>query len=123
MNEVIRLRCAEALVEVYADSTRITFVDGGVVYGAPEDTDDYRATAQRHGYGADTLRLCKEHEVMHVALCHWLGLPSPTMELVRHGIGKSHLNHLEETAVLAVQHFARVAGIDLVARMAEIYGE
>lgn len=120
-NDVVRVYCADAVVEVYTDSTCITFGDGGVVYGAPEDTDDYRATAQRYGYGDDTLRLCKEHEVTHIALCHWLGVPSPTMELVRHGTGKVHLNHLEEAAVLAVQHFARAAGIDLVARMAENY--
>jgi hypothetical protein len=120
-NDVIRVHCTEAVVEVYADHTRIWFADGGTVDGAPEDTDDYRATAQRHGYGDDTLRLCKEHEVTHIALCHWLGVASPTMQLVRHGTGQPHLNHLEETAVLAVQHFARAAGIDLVARMAEIY--
>jgi hypothetical protein len=120
-SDVIRLYCTNAVIEVYADSTRIIFDDGSVVYGAPEDTDDYRATAQRYGYGEDTLRLCKEHEVTHIALCDWLGLSSPTMELVRHGTGEVHLNHLEESAVLAVQHFARAAGIDLVARMAEKY--
>jgi len=108
------------LIEVHADSTRITFADGTVVTGAPEDTDSYRATAERHGYGADTLQLCKEHEVLHIALCHWLGIDSPTMRLVRHGDdARLHrLNRLEEDAVLAVQKFAKAAGIDLVVRWA-----
>jgi hypothetical protein len=104
-------------VVVYDDSTLITFADGSPIAGAPEDTDDYRATAQRFGYGCDTLQMCKDHEVMHIALCHWLGLPdSPTMALIR-GKGDDRammLNRLEEAAVLAVQHFARAAGVDLM---------
>jgi hypothetical protein len=39
------------------------------------------------------------------------------MEIVRSGGAASLLNGLEETAVLAVQHFARAAGVDLLARM------
>ena len=116
MSELL-LHFGQTTVEVWPDSTRIVFADGSTVPGAPEDTDAYRATAARYGYGDDTLQLCKDHEVMHVALCHWLGIDSPTMEIVRTGGDASLLNGLEEAAVLAVQHFARAAGIDLLARM------
>ena len=113
------LQFGSTIIEVYPDSTRICFADGSTVPGAPEDTAEYRATAQRHGYGDDTLKLCQEHELMHIALCHWLGIDSPTMTLLRRGDDDRlhELNRLEETAVLAVQHFARIAGIDLVTQM------
>lgn len=116
------LSFGDTLVEVFTDSTRITFSDGSTIFGAPEDTDSYRSTAMQHGYGEDTLRLCQEHEVMHIALCHWLGIHSPTMTLLRHGDDESlhQLNCLEEAAVLAVQRFARAAGIDLIARMKQL---
>lgn len=117
MSEPLLLRFGPTTVEVWPDHTRIVFDDGSTVPGAPEDTDAYRDTAARYGYGNDTLQLCKDHEVMHIALCHWLGIDSPTMEIMRTGGAASRLNGLEETAVLAVQHFARAAGVDLVARM------
>lgn len=87
----------------------------------PEDTDSYRATAVRYGYEEDTLRLCQEHEVTHIALCHWLGIESPTMVLLRHGDDDRlhYVNKLEECAVLAIQHLARATGVDLIARMKE----
>jgi hypothetical protein len=121
MQPFVSLAFGDTIVQVYPDSTCITFDDGSSVPGAPENTDSYRTTALNHGYGHDTLRLCQEHEVMHIALCHWLGIDSPTMTLLRHGDDANlHLlNGLEEAAVLAVQHFARVAGVDLVARMKE----
>src|ERR1044071_3628818 len=115
----IAIPFGDTLVEVYSDSTCITFGDGSTIPGAPEDTDAYRATALQHGYGDDTLRLCQEHEVMHIALCHWLVIDSPTRPLLRQGDDERlhQLNGLEEAAVLAIQHFARRAGVDLVARM------
>jgi hypothetical protein len=113
---VTQLHFGDATVHVLADSTVITFDDGSIIPGAPEDTDAYRATALRYGYGADTLQMCKDHELMHIALCHWLGIESPTMRLLRSdGDDRSKsLNRLEEAAVLAVQQFARAAGVDLV---------
>lgn len=120
----LSLPFGDTIVHVYPNSTCIIFSDGSTVPGAPEDTDAYRATALKHGYGDDTLRLCQEHEVMHIALCHWLGIDSPTMTLLRNGDDENlhQLNGLEEAAVLAIQHFARVAGVDIVARMKEWRG-
>lgn len=118
---VSTLRFGETVVDVYPDRTLITFSDGSTVPGAPEDTDSYRETARRYGYEQDTLKLCQEHEVMHIALCHWLGVKSPTMILLTEGDDDRlhYLNRLEECAVLSIQHLARAAGVDLVARMKE----
>jgi hypothetical protein len=108
-------------VAVLDDGTRITFEDGLVVEGAPEDTDAYRATAQRLGYGDDTLRMCKEHEATHIALNHLLGLESPTMLAVRRGVDDLHdLNCLEEAAVLAIQQYAVASGIDLLTKLTQL---
>lgn len=87
------------MIDIYPDSTLITFSDGS----------------------EDTLRLCQEHEITHIALCHWLGIDRPTMTLLREGDDDRlhYLNRLEECAVLSIQHLARAAGVDLLARMKE----
>jgi hypothetical protein len=115
------LQFGTTTVEVFPDHTMIRFEDGFTVAGAPEDTDDYRATADKFGYGTDTLKLCQEHEVMHIALCHWLGVESPTMRrLQTNDESLAKLNRLEEAAILAIQRFARECNIDLVQRMQEV---
>jgi len=122
VSDVTSLHFTNTRVDVFPDSTLITLADGTTVPGAPEDTDDYRATAARLGYGDDTLKLCQEHEVTHIALCDWLGIDSPTMILLHAPEPDDRLrrlNQLEEAAVLAIQHFARAAGIDLVNQMAK----
>jgi|SRR4051812_39079703 hypothetical protein len=113
---VIAITFGDSTIWIYSTGTSIQFADGRVVAGEPEDTDDYRATALRYGYGEDTLALCIDHEIMHLALNDWLGLPdSPTMHAVRHDrLDENHdLRRLEEAAVLAVQQYARAAGVDL----------
>jgi hypothetical protein len=108
------LRFGATTVEVYPDSTRIIFPDDAEIVGAPQDTDAYRATARQYGYGDDTLTLCQEHEVMHIALTHWLGIESVTMRVLRGEADVQALSDLEEAAVLAVQRFARAAGVNLI---------
>jgi hypothetical protein len=102
------MQFGDTTIDVYGDSTCITYTDGSTV-----------TTPEYGSYDADNLRLCKEHDVMHLALCHWLGIESPTMLLLREGDDDRlyHLNKLEEVAVLSIQHLARAAGVDLVARM------
>ena len=118
------LQFGTTTVEVFSDHTMISFADGFTVPGAPEDTDDYRATAAKFGYGTDTLKLCQEHEVMHIALCHWLGIDSPTMRRLRtNDESLAKLNRLEEAAVLAIQRLARECNLDLVQRMQEVLAE
>lgn len=103
----------------------VVFPNGDVIDAVPHDTDSYRDTAERHGYGTDTLRLCQEHELVHLALCDWLGLgESPTFVRILAGeTAPCKLNGLEEDAVLAVQRFARAAGIDLIKLMRSKYDE
>lgn len=105
-----------ASITVYPSSTLIQFSDGLTIAGLPEDTDAYRTTAFKCGYGNDTTALCIDHEIVHIALAHWLGLDSPTMKAVRYDrLGDDHdLRQLEEAAVLAIQHYARAAGRDLI---------
>jgi hypothetical protein len=123
-SEATTLQFGTTKVEVFPDQTLITFEDGFAVPGAPEDTDEYRATAEKFGYGSDTLKLCQEHEVMHIALCHWLGVKSPTMRrLQTNDDSLAKLNRLEEAAILALQRFARECNIDLVERMQEVLAD
>jgi hypothetical protein len=113
-----KITIADATVEVLPTGTLIKYADGTLVPGEPEDTDTYRQTAQRYGYGSDTLGLCIDHEIVHVALGAWLGVDSPTMRAVRQGHLDDDvaLRRLEEAAVLAVQQYARAAGVNLIER-------
>lgn len=122
MQPVTSLQFGTTTVEIWPNSTRIVYPDEIAIPGSPEDTDSYRACAARLGYGADTLKMCKDHETMHIALSHWLGIESPTMKLLRLGDDDTlhSINRLEEDAILALQRFACAAGVDLLARMAEL---
>lgn len=61
----------------------------------------------------------REHDLTHSLLARALGLPhSPTLHDVAHGRAASDLHAIEEEAVLALQRFARAAGVDLVATAA-----
>jgi hypothetical protein len=107
----------DAVVTLHEHGAIITWPDGTYVHGEPEDTDEYRSTAFEHGYGEDTLALCQEHELLHVALCYWMGVASPVMEHLRHlpqEMAGAEIRQLEEAAVLAVQKFARAMNIDMV---------
>lgn len=90
------------------------FPDGTKVPAAPQDTDDYRATAFRLGYGTDTWAMCREHELAHTELAELLGLPySPTLWAVAHGekraiIGAPGEMQAEEDLVLAYQRWRNV---------------
>lgn len=58
--------------------------------------------------------MSRAHEVTHSLLAHWLGLPeSPTMRGVADGSYWPEWE-AEEAAVLGVQRFARMAGVDLL---------
>lgn len=112
------LTFGDTVVSIEPWGSVITWPDGSSVIGMPEDTDEYRATAINHGYDDDTLALCQEHELMHVALCHWLGTVSPVMEEMRTpGMAGSEIRRYEEAAVLAIQSFARAMDVDLIAAM------
>lgn len=57
--------------------------------------------------------MSRDHELGHALLAHWLGLPhSPTLKGVASGRYWPHWQ-VEESAVLALQRYARLAGVDL----------
>lgn len=102
---------------MWDDSTRVLLPGGEAVTGAPHYTPAYRATARETGYGDDVLLLCKEHELTHVSLCHWLGIESPTlMAVANRNTMWRDVFAFEEASVLAVQRLARELGIDLIKR-------
>ena len=100
-------------IEILPGGSRITLPSGEVVLGTPHDTDAYRATARQLGYGDDTLAMCRDHDPLHALLAQWLGLEASYA--LRQAAGLLHPADAEkaaaeETAVLAVQRFMRVAG-------------
>lgn len=92
-----------------------------------QDSDEYRARAVSLGYGDDTARMSREHELGHALLAHLLGLASsPTMYgIALHGAAEGPYWPAwrdEEACVLALQRYARSAGVDLVARAVALFG-
>lgn len=118
------VRVPGGVVELNGHGLTTTRLRGLVpVDAVPHDTDEYRARARSLGYPDDDaglLRMSREHELCHSLLAGWLGLPcSPTMRgiaLRTAGTGPWFAGwRAEEACVLAVQRFARVCGVDLVA--------
>lgn len=110
------LRLAGATIELHLDGLTVTRYPGiGDVPARPQDDDEYRARAAALGYGDDTLAMSRDHEMVHHILAAVLGLPySPTLMGVATGRFCEHWQ-AEEAAVLGVQRFARLAGVDLLA--------
>lgn len=113
------LTFGRTVVQVWPDSV-VTILPGGEqVFAAAQDNDAYRETAQRLGYGSDTVRMSRDHEVLHSAVAAWLGLwESPTLGRVARGEGDTALTGLEEDVVLAIQRFCNAAGVDLMGVLA-----
>lgn len=101
------------VIEQIPHGSRIRLRCGAVIEGRPHDSDEYRATAARLGYGGDTLAMCREHDPLHALLCDWLGLPESYA--LRDAAGtldeaERELAAIEEEAVLAVQRLMRRGG-------------
>jgi hypothetical protein len=94
------------------------------VDACPHDTDEYRARAASLGYGADLARMSRDHEATHSLLARWFELPwCPVLRGIAEGrheafvAGDEPIPELAgavEAAVLAVQRYAMLAGVDLV---------
>jgi hypothetical protein len=84
--EVIRFRGCLVRVFNHARYVETVFPDATKVPAVPHETEEYRATATRLGYGDDVWRLCREHEMAHTELSELLGEPhSRTLWAVAHG--------------------------------------
>ncbi len=95
--------------------TITTLMSGGKVEAYPEDNDEYKARAAALGYGDDVGRMSQDHEITHALLATWLGLPeSPTFRNVVAGTPYAKPGKDEEAAILGIQRFARVMGVDLL---------
>jgi hypothetical protein len=98
------------IVEIGLGSTLITLPSGATVPGAPHDTNEYRGTARRLGYGGDTTAMCRDHDPVHALLADWLGLTSYSLRQAAGEPVDARLAAMEEDAVLAVQKYMRHAG-------------
>jgi hypothetical protein len=104
------------VVEILPTGSRVTLPGGAIVYGEPHDTDEYRATAARLGYGADTLLLAQQHDPIHCLLAAWLDLPVSYAMLDAAGLldeDEREIAEMEEQAVLSVQRYMRRVGARL----------
>ncbi len=118
-------RLGSVTVDIGPDWT-VTRIGALSVAAAPEDSPAYALLARQLGYGSDTARLCVDHELMHSAPSHWLGLEaSPTLARVAvcPDAPATDVTRLEECAVLAVQAFARAVGVDLVGLLCGTSGD
>jgi hypothetical protein len=109
------------VLDLHDDGLTVTrLADGAEIPARAQDDNAYVERSLLLGYGTDTSAMSREHEIAHSLLAHWLGLPeSPTLRGVADRSFWPHW-HLEEQAVLAVQSFARAAGVDLVTLATEI---
>jgi hypothetical protein len=109
------LRIGSTEIDLHDDGLTVTrLADGAEIPARAQEDNAYIERALLLGYGTDTAAMSREHEVCHSLLAAWLGLPeSPTLRGVADGSFWPHW-HLEEAAVLAIQAFARAAGVDLV---------
>jgi hypothetical protein len=120
--ETFRLAGSEIEMETSGLTTTL-FGDGSFVKAWPGDSAEDRARAVSLGYAKDDAALSwdhlvamsRDHEIGHALLAHWLGLPhSPTLTGVASGRYWPHWQ-AEEAVVLALQRYARLAGVDLMA--------
>jgi hypothetical protein len=106
------------VVELHEGGLTVTRYPG--LLGIPvlaQQTVAYFERALALGYGGDTARMSRDHELAHHLLARALGLPhSPTLYGVASGQEWPHWR-LEEAAVLALQAYALAAGADIVAIM------
>lgn len=102
------------VIEILPWGSRVTLSTGHVVDGVPHDSESYRETARRLGYGADTLAMCQHHDAFHAHLCGWLDLGDSRSLRVAAGLeAASEVSEAEEQAVMSIQRFARLAGFKL----------
>lgn len=87
-----------------------TLPTGETIHAHPDGTQAQAEAARAMGY-PDVCALTRDHDLLHAALCDWLGLPgSFALAQAAGRAADAELAGLEEEAVLAVQRFMRRAG-------------
>ena len=109
------LRLGSSTVEMHDSGLTVTVLhDGHRIDALPQDDEAYRKRARDLGYGDAIFVMSREHEIAHGILAHVLGLgESPTLR----GVAQSNYWRewpAEEAACLALQRYARAAGVNLV---------
>jgi len=103
----------QTTVVVTRNTTTTYFADSTALTAVHDEQPGQAERAAQLGY-ATAEDMNREHDLAHSLLAHWLGLDySPTLFAVAHG-QTSPLWEAEESAVLAIQRFARAAGVDLL---------
>jgi len=88
-----------------------TLPSGRELHAHPDGSEAQAGTARKLGYGDDVAALTREHDLIHSALCDWLGLPaSYALSEAAGEPSDPTLAELEERAVMAVQAFIRRSG-------------
>ncbi len=107
-------RLGEARIDLY-DTGLETTMDGVSLWAEPEDNQEYRDFARTLGYGEDTLRMSREHEVAHTILSVLMGLPySPTLYRAATAVPSDIVDRTEEAMVLAFQRCCRVRDVSIL---------
>jgi hypothetical protein len=89
--------------------------DGTHVRGCAGPSNRSAGIAARHMGYPNAAAMVLEHDLTHAALEAWLGMPSAVMLRLR-GLAPLDVvrENAEEEAVLALQRYMRVVGVDLV---------
>lgn len=106
----ILLNAAE--VEWSPQYTITRFWGGASIVSDHSEQKGQTATAEKLGMSVEKMN--QTHDLTHSLLAFWLGMPnSPTLKAVAKGNLYLH-NAAEEEAVLAIQRWANLAGVDLL---------
>lgn len=108
-------RLGAATIDLHDGYTVTTFDDGCAVCGRHDEQPGQEEIAERCLYPSPE-ELNREHDIVHSLLAVWLGLDrSPALHAVAAGGPDYPFSHYEEAAVLSLQTYARLAGVDLIA--------
>lgn len=108
----MRILLNAAEVEWSHQYTVTRFWGGAILVSEHSEQPGQKVTAEKLGMSVEKMN--QTHDLTHSLLANWLGLPnSPTLKAVAKGNIFLH-NAAEEEAVLAIQKFANLMGVDLL---------
>ena len=109
----LSLSLKKTRVEIWHDDHLVSWIQDHPVPASP--TDDQLPTVERLGYGSDTARMVRDHELAHTLLSTLSGLPfSPTLFDVSRNRPANESHYIEEDLVLSFQRFCNYHKIDIL---------